>query len=94
MEQTRVSTPAAARPAPAAPTTRSKAPESITADAAAGGEGAAGGFLSLLSALDDSLNSVVGDAVGEVAGGAVDLGLAAPSDATLNATDAAALMAL
>lgn len=94
MEQTRVSTPAAARPAPAAPTTRSKAPESTTADAAAGGEGAAGGFLSLLSALDDSLNSVVGDAVGEVASGAVDLELAAPSDASLLATDAAALMAL
>ncbi len=94
MEQTRVSTPAAARPAPAAPTTRSKAPESTATDAAAGGEGAAGGFLSLLSALDDSLNSVVGDAVGEVAGGAVDLGVAAPSDASLLATDAAALMAL
>ena len=94
MEQTRVSTPAAARPAPAAPTTRSKAPESTTADAAAGGEGAAGGFLSLLSALDDSLNSVVGEAVGEVASGAVDLELAAPSDASLLATDAATLMAL
>lgn len=102
MEPKRIATPPQSpHTGPAAHTTRNKAVApavpSDTAGAAgaagAAGLGGAGGFLSLLSALDDSLNSVVDGTVSTI-GSAVDAALVPADDALLLPTDAAALMAL
>ena len=93
MEPKRVATPPqSAHTGPAALATRNKATASAAPSDAAGaaGAGGAGGFLSLLSALDDSLNSVVDGTVGS----AVDAALVPADDAPLLPTDTAALMAL
>ena len=88
MEPKRVATPPQSpHTGPAAHTSRNKASTQATPDAASGGTG---GFLSLLSALDDSLNAVVDD----VMGAATDAALLPADEAPLLPTDAAALMAL
>ncbi|MBX9836627.1 MAG: hypothetical protein K2X65_10670, partial [Burkholderiaceae bacterium] len=72
MEQTRVSTPQATHTAPAPQTVRNKASAQTAPDSAGSGAGGGtGGFLSLLSALEDSLNGAVTDAVGAISNGAV-----------------------
>ena len=90
MEQNRVSTPQAPQTAPAAHTSRSKAPAAQTSAEDAAG---AGGFLSLLSALGDSLQGPLDSPDDGLlgSGSAPDLGAAdaAPSPGT----DTAILMA-
>ena len=88
MEKTRVSTPPPAQTAPAAPTTRSKAAAQAAPDDAGGGTG---GFLSLLSALGDSMEISVDNPVGTPA---LDTtGFLPVDDVPADATDAATLMA-
>lgn len=88
MEKTRISTPPPAQTAPAAPTSRSKAAAPAAPDDASGG---AGGFLSLLSALGDSMECLVEDSVGTTA---IDSSELLPvDDAPTDGTDAATLMA-
>lgn len=88
MEKTRVSTPQPAQTAPAAPTTRSKAAAQAAPDDAGGGTG---GFLSLLSALGDSMEISVDNPVGTPA---LDTtGFLPVDDVPADATDAATLMA-
>lgn len=82
MEKTRVSTPQAPQTAPAAHTTRNKASAQAAPDDAGGG---AGGFLSLLSALGDSMDSPLGSAI--------DPEILPADDALVPGADAAALMA-
>ena len=103
MEQTRVSTPQATHTAPAPQTVRNKASAQTAPDSAGSGAGGGtGGFLSLLSALEDSLNGAVTDAVGAIssmgggsgAGGAVDSGLVPIDNTQVPVADAATLMAL
>lgn len=88
MEKTRVSTPPPAQTAPAAPTNRSKASASTAAPDDAGG--GAGGFLSLLSALGDSMDAPVDAPASALLGSAVDAELLPPESSP---TDAAILMA-
>lgn len=91
MEPNRVSTPPqSAHTGPAAHTTRNKASAPTAPSDAAGAAAGAGGFLSLLSALDDSLNGLLDAPL--VSG--IDPGLVPVDDKQLPVADAAALMAL
>ena len=88
MEKTRISSPPPQQTAPAAPTQRSKQATQAAPDDASGG---AGGFLSLLSALGDSMECLVEDSVGTTA---IDSSELLPvDDAPTDGTDAATLMA-
>ena len=88
MEKNRISSPPPAQTAPAAHTSRSKAAAPAAPDDASGG---AGGFLSLLSALGDSMECLVEDSVGTTA---IDTSELLPvDDAPTDGTDPATLMA-
>lgn len=88
MENNRISSPPPAQTAPAAPTNRSKASTQAAPDEASGG---AGGFLSLLSALGDSME-VPADA-SALLGSAVDAELLPAEDGQALGMDAGTLMA-
>lgn len=90
MEQNRVSTPQAPQTAPAAHTSRSKAP---AAQASAEDAAGAGDFLSLLSALGDSLQEPLHSLADGVAGSGSAPDLGAPDAAPTLDTDATTLMA-
>lgn len=88
MEKTRISSPPPAQTAPAAPTQRSKPTTQAAPDDASGG---AGGFLSLLSALGDSMEAPVDASV--LLGSAVDAALLPAEEGPELGTDAGTLMA-
>lgn len=88
MEKTRISSPPPAQTAPAAPTNRSKASTQAAPDEASGG---AGGFLSLLSALGDSMEVPVDASA--LLGSAVDAELLPAEDGQALGMDAGTLMA-
>lgn len=88
MEKNRISSPPPAQTAPAAPTNRSKASAQAAPDEAGGG---AGGFLSLLSALGDSMEAPVDASA--LLSNVVDAELLPTDDGSQLGTDAGTLMA-